>query len=61
VHGVTRAVEASVMGVAREGALSVAGSSDIEMTDFGVSPIRLPFAVVRTAVRLEFLLRYVKI
>jgi hypothetical protein len=47
--------------VAREGALSVAGSSDIEMTDFGVSPIRLPFAVVRTAVRLEFLLRYVKI
>lgn len=54
VHGVTKAVTASVQLRVTGTTAQVAGSIATSMTDFGVSPPSVPFTTVQPAVTIEF-------
>jgi polyisoprenoid-binding protein YceI len=60
VHGHTQPVQAAIMVANRADGLWLAGSSQIDMTDFGVPPIDIPFSKVQPALTVEFELHYLR-
>ena len=54
IHGVTRAVTATVQLQVSGNAAQAAGNVAINMNDYGVSPPRAPFTTVETAATIEF-------
>jgi polyisoprenoid-binding protein YceI len=60
IHGVTKAVTATVQLKLSGSTAQAAGSVAINMSDYGVSPPRAPFTTVQTAVTIEFQLNMTK-
>lgn len=60
IHGVTKDVSATAKAQVLGDQIEVAGSISIDMTDFGVSPPRVPFTTVDSQVVLEFDILLVK-
>src|SRR4029077_2973370 len=54
IHGVTKAVTATVQSQLVGGKVEVAGSAAFAMSDFGVSPPFAPFVTVDSQVVIEF-------
>jgi polyisoprenoid-binding protein YceI len=60
IHGVTKAVTASIQGRANGNTAQLAGSVPIVMTDYGVTPPSVPFTAVQPDAVLEFQLNLTK-
>ena len=54
IHGVTKAVTATVQLQVSGSTAQAAGSVTVDMGDFGITPPRAPFTAVQTGVTIEF-------
>jgi polyisoprenoid-binding protein YceI len=60
VRGVTRSVTASIQAQVNGSTVQVAGSIATNMTDFGITPPRVPITVVQPNVTIEFKLNFTR-